>query len=92
MKESNEERGSGLIAGVILGAVIGAGIAMLFSPKSGEETRRELARRARELGDDARDRVGEASRRTRRELRRRRRELRDRMDAGIESARDRYRG
>lgn len=92
MKDTDGERGSGMIAGVILGAVIGAGIALLFSPRTGEETRRELARRARELGEDTRDRVGEASRRTRRELRRRRRELRERMEEGIDSARERYRG
>jgi gas vesicle protein len=92
MKDSDGERGSGMMAGVILGAVIGAGIALLFSPRSGEETRRDLARRARALGEDTRERVGEASRRTRRELRRRRRELRERMEEGMESARERYRG
>jgi gas vesicle protein len=79
-----------MVAGIILGAVIGAGIALLFSPRSGEETRRQIARRARELGDDAVDRVERASRRTRRELRRRRKELRERMEDGIDAARDRY--
>ncbi|HEU5050403.1 MAG TPA: YtxH domain-containing protein, partial [Gemmatimonadales bacterium] len=70
-KDEDERGAGGLVAGVILGAIIGAGIALLVAPRSGEETRRQISRRAREFGDDARDRIGEASKRTRRELRRR---------------------
>lgn len=48
-----EKRGcstlSGFIKGVILGGLIGAGIAALFTPQSGEETRRQLKKKGREL-------------------------------------------
>ncbi len=43
-------------AGLILGALIGAGIALLVAPQSGEETRRLLRRRARKVADVAGDR------------------------------------
>lgn len=39
--------------GMIIGAVLGAGIALLVAPQAGWETRRSLSRRARSLaGDD----------------------------------------
>jgi gas vesicle protein len=53
-------------AGLILGALVGAGLALLLAPQSGAETRRDLARRARRLTDEARDRYDEAKRRLRR--------------------------
>ena len=34
---------SGFSSGVALGGLIGAGLALLFAPRSGEETRRKLA-------------------------------------------------
>ena len=52
--------------GLILGALVGAGLALLLAPQSGAETRRDLARRARQLADDSRDRYDEARRRLRR--------------------------
>ena len=39
----------------LAGLAIGAGIALLFAPKSGEETRRDIERRARKVGDQAQD-------------------------------------
>lgn len=75
-----DERGSGgLVTGIIIGAIIGAGIALLAAPRTGEDTRRRLSRRARDLRDEAAERLEAASRRTRRELRRRRREIRDHL-------------
>ena len=53
-------------AGLILGALVGAGLALLLAPQSGAETRRDLARRARRLADETRDRYDEAKRRIRR--------------------------
>ncbi len=41
----------------LAGLAIGAGIALLFAPRSGEETRRDLERRARKIGDQAQDLV-----------------------------------
>lgn len=43
----------------ILGLAVGAGLALLFAPRSGEETRRDLQRKAREVGDQAQDFVSE---------------------------------
>ena len=39
--------------GMIIGAVLGAGIALLLAPQAGRETRRSLARRAGSLGRGA---------------------------------------
>lgn len=40
---------------LLTGAAIGAGLALLFAPADGEETRRMLKRRARQLRDAAED-------------------------------------
>ncbi len=37
----------------VIGLAIGAGLALLFAPRTGEETRRDLQRRARKVGDQA---------------------------------------
>ncbi len=39
------------VGSLLLGVVIGAGIALLFAPRSGPETRREIGRRARQATD-----------------------------------------
>jgi YtxH-like protein len=64
-------------AGVALGALIGAGAALLYAPQSGEETREMLSERAQRFGgrigerfDDARGDLGWYMRRGRRKLRR----------------------
>ncbi|MEI6509829.1 MAG: YtxH domain-containing protein [bacterium] len=41
--------GGGFFMGFILGGLIGAGLALLFAPKSGEETREYLKEKALEL-------------------------------------------
>ena len=52
------ERGGGSQTGTfIMGALLGAGLALLFAPKSGEETQAELKARARQLRDTAEERV-----------------------------------
>jgi gas vesicle protein len=45
-----DKRGSD-VGALLLGVLIGAGVALLFAPKSGPETRREISRRARKAGD-----------------------------------------
>ncbi len=79
-----EEGNSGVrtfAAGLLIGALVGAGIALLVAPSSGEETRRVIARRARRLAQDARDRYDEA-RHELRQLRERRRREHDDASAG----------
>ena len=57
------ERGSGGgVGSFLLGAIVGAGIALIFAPKSGEETQQELKEQARKLRVVAEERVKEAQR------------------------------
>ncbi len=66
----------GFVGGLVLGALIGAGIALLVAPERGRTLRRKLARRMRDAGDEIRedfDGLRDAARRT---LARRRRRLR----------------
>lgn len=56
------DSGGGQVGSFVLGALVGAGLALLFAPKSGTETQEELRARARELRDVAEDRVREAQR------------------------------
>ncbi len=81
---------SSLLAGITIGALIGAGVALLLAPQAGEETRRELSRRARTIRDEATDRWDDASHRARREVRRRGRQLRERLDEGVDQVRDKF--
>jgi gas vesicle protein len=64
-------------AGTLLGVTLGAGAALLFAPKSGRATRRDLARSGRrwrsrttDAWDDLRDDLHFAARRGRRKLER----------------------
>ncbi|HEX9484423.1 MAG TPA: YtxH domain-containing protein [Gemmatimonadaceae bacterium] len=47
------------IGTLLVGLLIGAGVALLFAPKSGTETRRAIRRTAREAGDAVRTGVDE---------------------------------
>jgi gas vesicle protein len=54
-----EEKRGGGIGSFLLGAALGAGIALLLAPQSGEETRRDIKRKARQVSDAAKDAAGE---------------------------------
>ena len=45
--------------GLLIGAAIGAGIGILTAPQSGEETRQDIAKKAKEAGDIVRDKADE---------------------------------
>ena len=66
------------VAGLVLGAVIGAGIALLTAPDSGRKTRRRVRRMAGELKKSASGRMGEISG-----------DVRDRVDDAVRGARKR---
>ena len=51
------EKESGSVGSFLVGLAIGAGVALLFAPQSGLETRRAVARRARDTRDRARTEV-----------------------------------
>ena len=57
----NEESRSGAsgMSGFMLGAIVGAGVALLFAPAAGNDTRRKLGETAKRLGSAARDRMQE---------------------------------
>lgn len=55
------DRGGGL-GSFVLGALVGAGLALLFAPKSGAETQEELKEHARKLRSAAEERVRDAQR------------------------------
>ena len=57
-----ERDGGGGVGAFILGALVGAGVALLFAPKSGAETQEDLKRQARKLRSAAEERVREAQR------------------------------
>jgi gas vesicle protein len=44
------EKHSGSVGNLLLGVLIGAGVALLFAPRSGTETRTAISRRARRAG------------------------------------------
>src|SRR3990167_7806373 len=52
-----EQQGGSGLGWLVFGAAVGAGVALLLAPASGEETRRELRRRARELQLSAADAI-----------------------------------
>ncbi|MEK7668667.1 MAG: YtxH domain-containing protein [Gemmatimonadota bacterium] len=54
------------LAGLAIGALIGAGAALLFAPQSGADTRRAVSRRAKHLAREARDHYDEITEKLRR--------------------------
>lgn len=55
------ESGSSGFGWFVMGAVLGAGLALLYAPRSGEETRRELGRRWDDLKEEAEEKLEEIS-------------------------------
>lgn len=93
--EWEETRGriGGFLIGLMVGAVVGAGAALLLAPESGEETRGRLARMARDAKTDVEDQVEEWSGQARRQLARRRKRVRRAMrraGESLEDVRDRF--
>lgn len=90
------ERDSGPSVGsFLIGALLGAGVALLLAPRSGQETQEELRTRARELRGRAEERVRDASRQlegrldeAREGLQARAERVRDAVDSGRQAAVD----
>jgi gas vesicle protein len=55
------ERNQPGVGSFLIGLALGAGVALLLAPQTGEETRRGLARRARRAQDAAKDFVEDVS-------------------------------
>ena len=90
--ETGMEGGGGGLAGfamgVVFGALLGAGFALLYAPDRGDRTRRELKRRINRLREDAEEGLDRAGERARRELGRRRRRIEEGLDRAADKARD----
>ncbi|MGH7670656.1 MAG: YtxH domain-containing protein [Gemmatimonadaceae bacterium] len=78
-----EKSGAGVVP-FLVGLTVGAGVALLFAPQSGEKTRRDIVRsgrrarvRAREMAEDLRDRAEDTFN-----------DARARVDDQLDSARD----
>ena len=56
-----EEGGSSFLMGLLAGTVLGAGLGMLFAPKSGAELRSQIGDQAGKLRDMANDTYSQAS-------------------------------
>jgi gas vesicle protein len=54
-----EDNGKMIGGAFLLGGVVGAVIAILYAPKSGRETRRDVSRAVRRISDDAIDLIEE---------------------------------
>ena len=65
----------GFAAGLVIGALLGAGIAFLIAPERGEVVRKRLTRGIRDIHDDARDQLDDWRGEARRELGRQRRKI-----------------
>jgi gas vesicle protein len=56
-----EDGGGSFLMGLLAGTVLGAGLGMLFAPKAGAETRRQLSEQANRLRSTAGDTYSQAS-------------------------------
>ncbi len=54
-----ENRGADFFKGFLIGGSIGAVIALLLAPKSGNELRADIRRKSRELYDESEEKLGE---------------------------------
>jgi gas vesicle protein len=72
------------LAGLLVGAALGAGVALFLAPGSGQETRRVLRRRARAIRRDAAGGWISARDEARRLLREKKKALRDRLEHAAE--------
>lgn len=78
MDYDDDARAFNFAAGLLLGAAIGAGVALLMAPDSGRKTRRRIRRVAGDFADTAQDRWEEVSD-----------DVRSRVDGAVKVARRR---
>ena len=60
MSENNATPVGGYLAALAIGALAGAGIALLYAPRSGKETRKLIAEKGRALKGQAQDAIADA--------------------------------
>lgn len=52
MSENNEKNNSGILTSFLLGSLVGAIVALLYTPKTGKEFREVLKKKGEELKDE----------------------------------------
>lgn len=80
------------LAGVAVGAAVGAGMALLYAPQSGERTRGKLRRAAEDMEDAAREKAryaAEDARRVAEDARNAAQKSGERVKRGVEEGRER---
>jgi gas vesicle protein len=60
-QEGRRPSGGAFLAGLLMGAAIGAGLALLFAPKKGSELRGQIAESAKKARESAREAYAQAS-------------------------------
>lgn len=76
-----ERQSGGGVGPFLLGALLGAGVALLFAPRTGEETQREIKERATKLRGAAEEKMREAQAQIEERLDQARADLMERVDA-----------
>jgi gas vesicle protein len=86
-----ERESGGGVGPFLLGALLGAGVALLFAPRTGEETQQDIKDRAVRIRDAAEDRMREAQDQIEERLELARADLMERVEAvreAVESGRE----
>jgi gas vesicle protein len=68
------------MAGMVLGALVGAGVALLVAPERGAVTRKRLKKFVGRLRNDAKEQVDDWRSDVKAELKRRRRQIREQIE------------
>lgn len=79
MEYDDDARLFNFLSGLICGAAIGAGVALIMAPDSGRKTRKRIHRAAEDLRENATDRWEDISD-----------EVRDKVDEALTTARKRF--
>jgi gas vesicle protein len=61
MSYEDERAAFSFVTGMALGALVGAGVALLMAPQSGRRTRRQIVRTAEDWGESAGERLQDAT-------------------------------
>ena len=69
----------GFATGIIVGALVGAGVMLLSAPDRGEVTRRRIGRRFRDIQEDARGHIEDMGEEAGHQIQRQRRRLKRRL-------------
>ncbi|MDX1646774.1 MAG: YtxH domain-containing protein [Longimicrobiales bacterium] len=81
MNSDQEREAVSFVSGLVLGAIIGAGVAMLTAPQPGRKTRKRIRKQARRIQGSASDRLDELAG-----------DIKERVDDAVGAARERLPG